>query len=248
MYRYKTQNMTTKNLVLVILSVMLFSACSKNNSIDNPNPVGNPFDTIKKNPNAYTSGATMYIDDLVLYTADGAHRDPQMLKDFMTRNIPNDVNKFSYGQSSVSYNNSVPALEFLENNRVKLNDIQMEIVSKTDTEMLLSPLDSANMPGPESQWLGHCMLLHEQVPQYNPYSICQSAGGNCKKYRKTYPVKISGKDYSLPILNYAVVSNCSILFYNSAPMPNYFNKGILNGLVQNKDSVIVQISRLPLIK
>jgi hypothetical protein len=240
--------MTTKNLVLVILSVMFFSACNKDSSIGNPNAGGNPLDTIKKNPNAYTPGKTMYIDDLVLYTADGAHRDPKMLKDFMTRNFPDNVNIFSYGQSSVSYTNSIPALEFLENNRVKLNDVQMEIVSKTDTEMLLSPLDSANMPGPESTWLGHCMLLHEQVPQYNPYSICQSAGGNCKKYRKTYPVKISGKDYYLPILNYAVVSNCSILFYNSAPMPNYFNKGILNGLIQNKDSVIVQISRLPLTK
>jgi hypothetical protein len=240
--------MTTKNLVLVILSVMLFSACSKDSSIGNPNAGGNPLDTIKKNPNAYTPGKTMYIDDLVLYTADGAHRDPKMLKDFMTRNFPENVNIFSYGQSSVNYTNSIPALEFLENNRVKLNDVQMEIVSKTDTEMLLSPLDSANMPGPESTWLGHCMLLHEQVPQYNPYSICQSAGGNCKKYRKTYPVKISGKDYTLPILNYAVVSNCSILFYNSAPMPNYFNKGILNGLIQNKDSVIVQISRLLLTK
>jgi hypothetical protein len=240
--------MTTKNLVPVILFVMIFSACSKNSSIDNPNAGGNPPDTIKKNPNAYTPGKTMYIDDLVLYTADGAHRDPKMLKDFMTRNFPNDVNIFSYGQSSVSYNNSIPALEFLENNRVKLNNIQMEIVSKTDTEMLLSPLDSANMPGIEGTWLGHCMLLHDQVPQYNPYSICQSAGGNCKKYRKTYPVKISGKDYSLPILNYAVVSNCSILYYYAAPMPNYFNKGILNGLVQNKDSVIVQISRLPLTK
>jgi hypothetical protein len=240
--------MTIKNLVLIILSVLFFSACSKNSSIENRNPDGNPFDTIKKNPNAYTPGNTMYIDDLVLYTADGAHRDPQMLKDFMKRNFPENVNIFGYGQSSVSYNNSIPALEFLENNRVKLNNVQMEIVSKTDTEMLLSPPDSAKMPGIEGTWLGHCQLLHEQVPQYNPYSICQSAGGNCKKYRKTYPVKISGKDYILPILNYAVVSNCSILYYNSAPMPNYFNKGILNGLVQNKDSVIVQISRLPLIK
>src|SRR5688572_5996740 len=107
--------MTTKNLVLVILSVLFFSACSKNSSIENRNPDGNLFDTIKKNPNAYTPGNTMYIDDLVLYTADGAHRDPQLLKDFMKRNFPENVNLFSYGQSSVSYNNSIPALEFLEN-------------------------------------------------------------------------------------------------------------------------------------
>lgn len=244
--------MTTKNLVLAILSVVFFSACSKDASIDTPNPIhnpgNNPFDTIKKNPNAHYPGKTMYIDDLVLYTADGAHRDPKMLKDFMTRNFPNYVNMFSYGQSSISYNNMNPSMEFLENNRVKLNDTIMEIVSKTDTEMMLSPLDSADMPSPESQWLGHCWTLHLQVPQYNPYSICQNAGGNCKKYRKTYPVKISGKEYVLPILKYAIVSNCSIAFENASPLPNYFNKGILNGLIQNKDSVLVQTGRLPLIK
>lgn len=239
--------MITKNLLLVCLLVVIFSACSKDSSVDNIIP--NPIDTTKKsNPNAYTPGKTMYIDDLVLYTSDGAHRDPQMLKDFMNRNFPEYVNMFSYGQTSISYNNMIPALEFLENNRVKLNDTLMEIVSKTDTELLLSPLDSTNMPGIEGQWLGHCMLLHAQVPQYNPYSICQSAGGNCKKYRKTYPVKISGNSYYLPIIKYAVVSNCSIVYNSAAPMPNYFNKGILNGLVQNKDSVIVQISRLPLSK
>jgi hypothetical protein len=241
--------MKIKNLLLVCLSIALFSACSKDNSTDNSigNPGGPSIDTTK-NENEYTPGKTMYIDDLVLYTSDGAYRDPQMLKDFVKRNFPDDVNVFSYGQSSISYNNSIPSLEFLGNNRVKLKDMLMEIVSRTDTELLLSPLDSTKMPGPESQWLGHCMLLHEQVPQYNPYAICQSAGGNCKKYRKIYPVKISGKDYYLPILTYAVVSNCSILFYNSAPMPDYFNKGILNGLLQNKDSVIVQTGRLPLIK
>lgn len=244
--------MTTKNLLLVCLSIALFSACSKDSSIDNsiPNPGRPSVDTTQKpkNENEYTPGKTMYIDDLVLYTADGAYRDPQMLKDFMKRNFPEYVHVFSYGQSSTSYNNSIPSLEFLENNRVKLKDTLMEIVSKTDTELLLSPLDSTNMPGPESQWLGHCMLLHEQVPQYNPYAICQSAGGNCKKYRKIYPVRISGKDYYLPILKYAVVSSCNIIFDNSAPMPAYFNKGILNGLVQNKDSVLVQTGRLPLTK
>lgn len=237
--------MTTKNLLLASICVVLFAACSKDNSSDpDPNPpAGNP-----ANPNQYTPGKTMTIDDLVLYTADGAHRDPKMIRDFMTRNFPENINVFQYGQSSVSDHGIFSTLEFLENDKVKLNDTIMEIVSKTDKELLLSPLDSANMPGQESTWLGHCMMLHQQVPQYNPYSICQSVGGNCKKYRKTYPVIISGKDYYLPIIKYAVVSNCSILYYNSKPMPNYFNKGILNGLVQNKDSVLVQTCRVPLTK
>jgi hypothetical protein len=242
--------MTTKNLVLAFLSVVLFAACGKDDSIDNPitNPINNPADTINQNPNEYKPGKTMVIEDLVLYTSGAEHRDAKMIKDFMTRNFPEYVNFFHYGQTSVNDHGIYSTLEFLDNNKVKLNDTIMEIVSKTDKEMLLSPLDSANMPGSESQWWGRCMSLYDQVPQYNPYSICQSAGSNCKKYRKTYPVIISGKDYYLPLLRYAAVSTCNIFFYSSKPMPNYFNKGLLNGLVQNKDSVLVQISRVPLTK
>jgi hypothetical protein len=242
--------MTTKNLMLALFSVILFAACSKDNSTDinDPNPDWKPpFDTTR-NPNEYRPGKTMTIDDLVLYTATGEIRDQKTIKDFMTRNFPDYINQFQYGQTSVTDHGIFSTLEFLDNNKVKLNDTIMEIVSKTDKEMLVSPLDSANMPGPEDTWLGHCMLLHTQVPQYNPYSICQSAGGSCKKYRKTYPIIISGKDYYLPILKYAVVSNCNILFYKSKPMPNYFNKNILNRLVQSKDSVLVQVSRVQITK
>jgi hypothetical protein len=237
--------MTTRNLVVAFISFLLFGACSKNNSTGLPtNPNGNTTNAA----NTYKPGKSILVDDLVLYTADGAHRDVQMIRDFVTRNFPEYVNTFDYGQTSVSYNNDALSLVFLDNNRVKLKDTVMEIIKRTDTEMLLSPLDSADMPSPESQWLGHCMLLHEQVPQYNPYSICNAAGGNCKKYRPTYPVIISGNDYYLPVLKYCLVSNCSILAYSSAPMPNYFNKNVLNGMLQNKDSVLVQVCRIPLKK
>ena len=253
MYRYKQYNMTTRTLLLVLFSSVLFYACSKDSSIDNPsvnpptNPGGTSTDTTN-NANTYRSGNTLLIDDLVLYTNDGAHRDVNLIKSFMTRNFPEDVNKFFYGQSTVSNHNITQSLLFLENNRVKLNGTIMEIVSKNATELMLSPLDSTNMPGPESQWIGRCMLLHEQVPQFNPYSLCNAAGGNCKKYRMQYPVIVSGNDYYLPMLHYAVVSTCSILVYNSSPMPNYLNKQISNGLLQNKDSVLVQISRLQMVK
>jgi hypothetical protein len=249
LYRYKQQIMTTtKNLLLAFLSVALFAACSKDSSGEDPNPRPNPPGGNPSNPNQYTPGKTMTIDDLVLYTANGEIRDAKLLKDFMTRNFPDYIDHFSYGQTSVNDHGIFSTIEFIENNKVKLNDTIMDIVSKTDKELLLSPTDSANMPGPESTWLGHCMLLHTQVPQYNPYSICQNAGGNCKKYRKTFPVIISGKDYYLPILKYVVKSNCNIIYYNSKPMPNYFNKNILGGLLRDKDSVLVQISRVPMMK
>jgi len=225
--------MNTRNLVLILFSLVLFNACKKD---DNSNP-GNP-----GGPSNNTR--PLLIDDLVLYTTDGAHRDQQMIKDFVARNFPEHVNRFYYGQSTVTDHFISTNLVFLDNNKVKLNDTRMEIVSKTDTEMLLSPMDSTKMPGKESEFLGHCMLLHNQVPQYNPYSICNKAGGNCKKYRKVYPVKISNGEYYLPILNYAVVSNCNILSYTSAPLPNYFNKDITNGLLRDKDSVVVQVARI----
>lgn len=241
--------MTTRNLVTAILSIVILSACGKDNSLNMPaiNPPtnlnGNQTDT-----NTYKPGNTLLIDDLVLYTTDGPHRDVQLIKDFMTRNFPNDVSRFDYGQSSVSYNNNALSLTILDGNKVKLKDSVMEIVSKTDKEMMLSPLDSTNMPGIESTWLGHCMVLYNQVPQYNAWSICNAAGGNCKKYREQYPVIVSGKDYYLPLLKYALVSNCSIFMYDAAPMPNYFNKNILNGMLQNKDSLLVEVSRLKVSK
>jgi len=224
--------MTTRNLVLIAFSLVIFNACTKNNSSNNS----------PDNPN--NNKKPLLIDDLVLYTSDGAHRDVPMIKDFMTRNFPDYVNKFYYDQKTVTDHFISTKLEFIDNNKVKLKDTVMEIISKTDTEMLLSPMDSTNMPGKETEFWGHCMLLHEQVPQYNPYSICNKAGGNCKKYRKVYPIKISNGEYYLPLLNYAVVSNCKIFHYTTAPMPNYFNNEIMNGLLRDKDSVVVQVARL----
>lgn len=237
--------MATRNLALVFLSLVLFYACRK----DNVNPADGTNNTNpSNNPNQYKPGNTLLVDDLVLYTGDGAHRDVQLIRDFMSRNFPDYVNKFNYGQTSVPYNNNALTLEFLNNNKVKLNGITLEIVNKTDTQMLVSPMDSTNMPGPEVQWLGHCQQVYYQVPQYNPYSLCKAAGGNCKKYRAVYPIIISGNQYYLPQVQSALVSNCSIFTYSSAPMPNYFNKDLLNGLLQNKDSLLVQVSRLPLTK
>ena len=239
--------MTTRNLVATLISIMIFSACGKDSSLNMPS-IDPPAPDTTNNANTYKPGNTLLIDDLVLYTSDGAHRDVQLIKDFMTRNFPEYVSKFDYGQTSVSYNNNALSLSFLDSNKVKLKDSVMQIVSKTDTEMILSPLDSSDMPGIESTFLGHCMVLYNQVPQYNAWSICNAAGGNCKKYRKQYPVIVSGKDYYLPLLQYALVSNCSIFYYDGAPMPNYLNKNILSGLLQGKDSLLVEVSRLKVTK
>lgn len=239
--------MTTRILSLVLFSLMFFSACTKDPVTDNP-PTGNPDDPMN-NPDTYKPGKNLLIDDLVLYTSDGAHRDVNLIRSFVSRNFPDHVNRFYYGQSSVTGHNINQSLLFQENNRVKLNGTTMDIVSKTATELILSPLDSTKMPDAGSQLLGRCMLLQEQVPQHNPYSICNTAGGNCKRYRKQFPVIVSGNDYYLPVLRYAVVSSsCSIFTYTSSPMPGYLNNQISNGLLKNKDSILVQVARLPMNK
>jgi hypothetical protein len=232
--------MTTKNLILVFFSLVLFYACSKDD-VNNP-----PTDPNEEDTTTYKPGRTLLVDDLVLYTSGGAHRDVQMIKNFVTRHWPEHVNKFDYGQTSIDYNNNSLSLIFLDNNKVKLRNIIMEIVSKTDTQMLLSPMDSTDMPG--TSMFGRCMQLYDQVPQYNPWSICNAAGGNCKKYRKVCPVIISGNNYYLPLLKSALVSNCNILTYDSSPLPNYFNKNILNGMLKDKDTLLVEICRLPITK
>src|ERR1700749_4642816 len=159
--------MTTRNLVAAFISLVIFSACGKDNSLDQPainpptNPNGNQTDTTNS-ANTYKPANTLLIDDLVLYTTDGAHRDVKLIKDFMTRNFPDYIDQFAYGQSSIPYNNNALSLTILDGNKVKLKDSVFEIVNKTDTEMMLSPPDSTNMPGIESTWLGHCMLLYNQ--------------------------------------------------------------------------------------
>jgi len=242
--------MTLRSLSLALLSFLFITACSKKDTLNPPNnPFTNPTTdtTAKSDENTYKQGSTLLVDDLVLYTTDGAHRDPQLIKDFMTRKFPEYINTFFYGQTKVTGSNISESLVFLDGNRVKLHDTIMEIVSKTDTQMMLAALDSTDMPGPESEWIGRCMVLYDRISQYNPYSICSAAGGNCKKYRKTYPVIISGKDYFIPILHYAVYTEeCSIIWKISSPEPNFFNKDFTYQL-RNKDSVVVQIARVPMV-
>jgi hypothetical protein len=214
--------MTTRNLVPTLLTVLFFGACSK------------PVDDNNKHP--------LLVDELVLYTSDGAHHDQQMIKDFITRNFHESVDNFYYGSSTVTDHIISSSLSLIDNNKATLNGTTMEIVSKTDKEMLLSPMDSTTMP---AQSNSHCTLLYQQVPQHNPYSICSNAGGNCKKYREAYPIIISDGDYYLPILNYAiVVSGCKTYKYTSTPMPKYLNKDLTSGLLQYKDTVVVQTARI----
>lgn len=224
--------MTTRNLVLTLLAVVFFCACKKHYNSDytitRPEYIKHP----------------LLVDEPVLYTSDGAHHDQQMIKDFITRNFRDHRDMYYFGQTTITDHNYYAGLTFTGNNKVKLFDMVMEIVSKTDKEMLLSPMDSTNMPRYDIPALRHCSMLYDQVSQYNPWSICNKAGGNCKKYRKVYPIIISGGDYYIPILNYSVWSTCSISMFMSVAIPQYLNKDITNGLLLNKDSVVVQTARL----
>lgn len=229
--------MTSRTLLLpAFLLLVLFYACGKS-------------DSTSTLTGKYIRSKTLLVDDLVLYTKSGAHRDTNMIKDFVARNFRGHENDYYYGKTIVTDHTFFASLEFLSGNKVKLSGRLTEIVHKSDTEILLADLDSTEMPNNNTpNVFTNCDILYAQIPQYNPYSICQAAGGNCKKYRRINAVIISGEDYYIPLVTHVMVGHCNIAISTPTTMANYFNKNMLNGMLNDKDSVLVQISRLPLVK
>jgi hypothetical protein len=236
--------MTKRSVALIVLSILVLVACKKN---DDNNQLNNPDNNHSSNPNLYQPGNTLLIDDVVLYTSGEAHRDPQLIKAFLNRNFPEYVGTFYPGQSSVSNSKATPQMEFLDNNKVKLNGKITEIISKTDTLMTLAEVDSTNMPDDVAPLIGRCAVLNETLPQITAKSICAAAGGSCTKYRKQYPILIKGNDYYLPQLHTAVSSKTCMIISISTPSLNFLNTNTVNQLIA-QDSVIVQISRIKMTK
>lgn len=231
--------MTKRSVALIALSILVLVACQKN---DDNNLTNN-----SSNPNLYQPDNTVLVDEVTLYTSGEAHKDPQLIKDFLKRNFPNYIESFYPGQSTVSNSKQTPQMEFLENNKVKLNGKITEIISKTDTLMLLAEVDSTYMPADNATNIGRCAVLNEKLPQITAKSICTAAGGSCTKYRKQYPILIKGDDYYLPQLNTAVsTSGCSMIVLTN-PSLNFLNRNTINQLVA-RDSVIVQVTRVKMNK
>ena len=120
--------------------------------------------------------------------------------------------------------------------------------------MMIAEYDQTEVP---VQSGGQCGPLLDGVPAITPRSNCPS--GLCETYRKTYPVIISGDNYYLPTLYYAVstsyvevinnkevVSSCTSVA-QEYPMLNKVKEELISGLLQH-DTVLVQTARLPLLR
>ena len=228
--------MKYKILLPLLVSGVFFYACSKDNPANNT-PDDKVLDT-------YYPGSSMQIKQLAIYTKDGIISDPEFIDGYIDRNLNDDMkSKFYVGASSVPTNGYNTTLKFLDNSRVNVNGVNMEVTGYRDSLMLIAEYTSTPVP---MYNISTCSDLFAKVAAFTPLSGCPDS--SCSSYRKTYPIITNGDtEYFIPVLTYAVLTNqCS--FANAQwPVINVLNDDLRSHLVAG-DSVLVQYARIPLVK
>jgi hypothetical protein len=223
-------------------------ACSKKDKNEQPASVSE----------SYQSSGPLLIDKLAIYSWDRQQSDPAYIQGFLDRNFSGQRIKdlFYVNRPSINDHGIGKELRFLKDGMAELNGVKMEIVSKTDTLMLLAELDSTHLPVPTDS---DCWRLQQQVPVYNAAGSCPS--GSCIRYRKTYPVIIANGDYYLPTLYFAVthVMTDGVVYYppepecwlisQEYPMINFMraDEHIFKE-IGFRDTLLVQVGRLKMVK
>jgi hypothetical protein len=221
-------------ILLPLLISGLFFACSKDDKTTDV-----PGDTILE---TYYPGTTMEIKELSIYTSDGVITDPAFIQGFIDRNVIADAKSSYYvGVSSIPVPASNQILHFLNNNRVNMNNVNMEIKGYKDSVMLIAEYTSTPFP----TFATSCGALLARVPEYSPFNDCPD--GTCASYRRTYPLIVSGANYIAPLVTYTVVTNDCAITPSEIPGINFRSRDLQTKLVAG-DSVLVQYARLPLIK
>lgn len=227
--------MKYKILLPLLVSGLFLYSCSKDDSETN----NTPGDTILE---TYYPGSAMEIKEISIRTINGTITDPVFIQEFINRNVNSSVkNQFFVGASSVPVSASNQILYFLDNGRVNVNGVNMQITGYKDSTMLVSEYTSIPFPS----LVTNCDTLLNSVPEQNPLLLCP--GGNCTGYRKTFTLITSGPDYYAPLLTYAVVTNNCAITASGTPVIGVINHD-LNSLLTPGDSVLVQYAKLPLIK
>ncbi|OQP58267.1 hypothetical protein A3860_08075 [Niastella vici] len=228
--------MKYKILLPLLMSGVLFNACSKTD--DKPIVDTKP-DTILE---SYYPGSSMDVVELAIYTRDTMINNPEVIRSFIDRNVSADAkNSFYLGVSSIPVPESNARLDFLNDNRVRYNGINMQIMGYKDSTILISEYTSSPMPSGGSS----CAVLLNKIPEYNPYTDCPD--GNCSTYRKTTPLLINGANYIAPLLTYAVKTSDCAATLSEIPAINIKN-GDLRSSLGTGDSVLIQYVNLPLVK
>jgi hypothetical protein len=224
--------MKYKFLLPVLMSVVLLNACSKKDSNTAVKP-----DVILE---TYIPGETLEVKEIAIYTNNQVITDGATITDFLNRNFGDDVKKnFYLGVTTVPINSSGQILHILDNNRVNVNGVNMQILGYKDSLMVVS--EYTTTPFPSST----CTSLVNKVAQYNPYVDCPD--GSCATYRKTSPLITNGANYYAPLLTYVVKSENCATVPSETPMVNIKNFD-LQSYLGEKDTVLLQYTRLPLVK
>ncbi|OQP57332.1 hypothetical protein [Niastella populi] len=226
--------MKYKILLPLLVSVAFLNACKKDKS-----EVTVPGDTILE---SYYPGESMEIKELAIYTQNTVITDQASIQNFLNRNANDEVKKhFFPGISTVPVPASNTMLNMLNDNRVNVNGVNMQIVGYRDSIMLVreytsTPIPSTGVP---------CQSLSNYVAEYNPFTDCPDA--NCSTYRKVSPLIVNGLNYYAPLLTYIVKSDNCVAIPNEMPAINVLNHN-LQSLLGLYDSVLVQYAKLPMIK
>jgi len=225
--------MKIKILVPVFVFGIILFACSKKSDTTSTSGQSNVGNTFKTNDE-------LLIDQLAIYTANGVITDQNVIQNFINNNVDiNDQNKFYPGQTDVTFNDIKATVEFLYGQKVSFNGTTMEITGVQDSLILVSSYDSASVTNPVTS----CDRLMQLVPEITPQTNCPS----CTKYRPTYPILVTGSNYYLPVITYAVSSDECSSFAAQTPMINVLSN-TLTASLGTKDSVLVQVGRMPLYK
>jgi hypothetical protein len=226
--------MKHKILFPMLVSGLIFNACSKDSSENNT-----AGDAVLA---SYTPGSSLIIDQLAVYTSSGIITDPVFIQEYIDRKV-SDGDKSHFYVNQVSVDNPGINLPFnlLNNSRVEFKGVNMEITAKHDTLMLVSEYTSTTTP----TYNYSCGELFSKVPAYTPSTNCKDS--SCASYRKTYPIIANGNYYYYPILTYVASTNDCSMTIAEYPTVNMVN-GNLSSLLGAGDSVLVQTARLPLVK
>lgn len=226
--------MKYKILLPLLVSGLFFNACSKDDA-----KTDTPGDTILE---SYYPGSIMEIKELAIYTSDGVITDPATIQGFIDRNVNTEAKQqFFVGVSSVPVPASNTVLHFLNDNRVNVSGINMQITGYRDSLMLVTEYTSTPVPSYNST----CATLLGKVAEFTPLTNCPDS--SCTTYRKTSPLIMSGANYYAPLLTYAVVTKDCAATVVEIPAINVKSRDLQSTLLAG-DSVLVQYAKLPLVK
>jgi hypothetical protein len=172
-----------KRVMIALIACTFLFACSKDDKNDTtPDPYNND--------ESYQPSADVILEEPVMYTNNSVIHDQALIADYVAR--------IGYQRPALTGNDlSSYSLTFTGGNNVLLGNIKATIINKNDSLMLIEAVDYANE---ETRKKSVCDTLLDLLPKNGPLAECPTYYTNPCKYKKKYPVLISGGNYYIPYL------------------------------------------------